>query len=58
MGSYDFVTADKFGKNGWSFFWPHILEFGSFLAFSGLDLALWQKVDLATLLLRMLLGQR
>jgi len=22
MGSYDFVTADKFGKNGWSFFDP------------------------------------
>jgi len=58
MGSYDFVTVDKFGKNGWSFFWPRVLDFGSFLAFSGLDLAPWQKVDLATLLLRMLLGQR
>ena len=28
---------------------PHVLEFGSFLALSGLDLAPWQKVDLATL---------
>jgi len=45
MGSYDFVTADKFGK-----------MVGRFLAlclriwlFSGLGLAPWQKVDLATL---------
>jgi len=31
MGLYDFVTADKFGKNGWPFFWPHhVLEFGFF----------------------------
>jgi len=22
MGSYDFVTAVKFGKKGWPFFWP------------------------------------
>jgi len=22
MGSYGFVTADKFGKNGWTFFGP------------------------------------
>jgi len=22
MGSYDFVTVDKFGKNGWPFFGP------------------------------------
>jgi len=22
MGSYDFVTADKVGKNGWPFFSP------------------------------------
>jgi len=22
MGSYDFVTAEKFGKNGWPFFSP------------------------------------
>jgi len=22
MGSYNFVTADKFGKNGWPFFGP------------------------------------
>jgi len=26
MDSYDFVTADKFGKNGW----PLVLEFGYF----------------------------
>jgi len=31
MGSYDFVTGDKFGKNGWTFFLPLVLEFGSFL---------------------------
>jgi len=49
MSSYDFVTANKFGKIGWPFFWPHFLEFGSFLAISGLDLAPWQKVDQATL---------
>jgi len=30
MGSYDFATADKFGKNGWPFLWPLVLEFGSF----------------------------
>jgi len=30
-------------------FWPLVLEFGSFLAVSGLDLASWQKVDLTTL---------
>jgi len=30
-------------------FWPLVVEFGSFLAVSGLDLAPWQKVDLATL---------
>jgi len=40
MGSYDFATADEFGKNDWSFFWPLVLEFGSFLALSRLDLAL------------------
>jgi len=22
MGPYDFVTADKFGNNGWPFFGP------------------------------------
>jgi len=22
MGSHDFVTADKFGQNGWPFFGP------------------------------------
>jgi len=49
MGSYDFVTADKFGKSGWPFFWPLVLAFGSFLGLSGLDLVPWQKVDLATL---------
>jgi len=32
MGAYDFVAADKFGKDSWPFFWPHVLEFGSFLA--------------------------
>jgi len=31
MGSYGFVTADKFGKNDWPFFWPLVLEFASFL---------------------------
>ena len=30
MGSYDFVTADKFGKMVGPF-WPHVLEFGSLL---------------------------
>jgi len=30
MGSHDFGTADKFGKNGWPFFWPLVIEFGSF----------------------------
>jgi len=49
MGSHDLVTADIFGQNGWPFLWPHFLEFGSFLALSGLDLASWQKVDLAAL---------
>jgi len=28
----DFVTADKFRKNGWPFFWPRVLEFGPCLA--------------------------
>jgi len=49
LSSFDFVVADNFGKNGWPFFWPLVLEFGSFLAVSGLDLTPWQKVDLATL---------
>jgi len=49
MCSYDFVTADKFGKNGWPFFWSLVLEFGSFLSLAGLDMAPWQKVDLTTL---------
>jgi len=30
VGSYDFVTADKFGRNDW----PHVIEFGSFLGWS------------------------
>ena len=46
MGSYDFVTAYKFGKNGWPFFGPLFQN----LDFFGLDLAPWKKVDLATLL--------
>jgi len=47
MSSNDIVTAVEIGKNGWAFFWPLllVLEFGS----SRLDLAPWQKVDLATL---------
>jgi len=32
MGSYDFVTSDKFGNNVWPFLWPLVLEFGSFFA--------------------------
>jgi len=36
MGSYDFVTADKFGKSGWLFFWPHVIKFGSFWTRFGL----------------------
>jgi len=51
LSSFDFVTADNFGKNGWLFFWHLVLEFVSFLTVSGLDLAPWQKLDLATLLL-------
>jgi len=31
MDSYDFATADKFGKKWLDIFWPLILEFGSFL---------------------------
>jgi len=30
MSSYDFITADKFGKNVWPLFWCLVLEFGSF----------------------------
>jgi len=51
MGSFDFVTADKFGKKWLDLFGPLALEFGSFLAVSGLDLAPWQKVDLGTLVI-------
>jgi len=42
MSSHDFATADKFGKMV-GLFWPLVLEFGSFFAFSGLDLALGRK---------------
>jgi len=49
MGSYDFVIAVKFGKNGWPFFGPLCQSLTLFWLFSGLDLAPWQKVDLATL---------
>jgi len=31
MGSYDFVTADTFGKKWLAFLWPLVLEFASFL---------------------------
>jgi len=44
MGSPDFVTGDKFGKKGLAFFWPFVLEIGSFWLFSALDMARWQKV--------------
>jgi len=27
MGSYDFVIADKFGKNSWPYFWALVSEF-------------------------------
>jgi len=46
MGSYDFVTADKFGKNGWPFFGPCLRIW----VFSGLELAPWQNAGLATLI--------
>jgi len=36
MGSYDFATADQFGKNGWPLFWPLVLELGFFKARFGL----------------------
>ena len=49
IGSYDFVAADKFGKNGWPLSWPLVLEFGSFSAIFWTRLAPWQKVGLATL---------
>jgi len=45
MGSYDFVTADKFRKMVGPFLAPCLRIW----LFSGLDLAPWQKVDLATL---------
>jgi len=48
MGLYDFVTADKFGKDSWPFFWPHVLNLALFWFFSGLDLAPWQNVGLAS----------
>jgi len=46
MGSYDFVSADKFGKNGWPFLVPCLRIW----RFSGIDLAPWQNVGLATLI--------
>jgi len=46
MGSYDFVTADKFGKNGWPFFGSLSWHLALFWTRFG-PLA---KVDLATLL--------
>ena len=49
IGSYDFVAADKFGKNGWPLSWPLVLEYGSFSAIFWTRLAPWQKVGLATL---------
>jgi len=49
MGSCDFVSTDKFGKNGWCFFGPLSQNWALFCLFSGLDLASWQKIDLATL---------
>jgi len=45
MGSYDFVTADKFRKMVGPFLAPCLRIW----LFSGQDLAPWQKVDLATL---------
>ena len=36
MGSYDFVTADKFGKNGWPFFIPLSSNLTFFWAIFGL----------------------
>jgi len=46
MGSYDFATAGKFVKSGWPFLTPFLRIW----LFSGLDLAPWQEVDLATLI--------
>jgi len=46
MGSYDFVTADKFGKKWLDIF---LAPCPRIWLFSGLDLAPWQNVDLATL---------
>jgi len=45
MGSYDLVTADKFGKMVGPFLTPCLRIW----LFFGLDLIPWQKVDLATL---------
>jgi len=50
MGLYDFVTADEFGKNGWPFFGHLFSNLTLFWLFSGLDLAPWQNVGLATLI--------
>jgi len=46
MGSYDFVTAAKFGKMVSPFFAPCLRIW----LFSALDLAPWQKVSLVTLI--------
>jgi len=46
MGSYDFVTADKFGKMVDLFLAPYL----KIWLFSGLDLAPWQNVGLTTLI--------
>jgi len=46
MCSYDFVTADKFGKNGWPFLAPCL----KIWFFSGLDFTPGQNVGLATLI--------
>ena len=48
MGSYDFVTAYKFGKMVGPFLAP-CLRIRLFLGLSGLHLAPWQRVNLATL---------
>jgi len=48
MGAYDFVTADKFGKDSWPYFGPLSYNLALFWPFSGLDMALWQNVALAS----------
>jgi len=46
MGSYDFVTVDKFGRKWLDIF---LAPCSRIWLFSGLNLAPWQNVDLATL---------